>query len=56
MRKACVRELLLCVVPGILVQGCGVYTTYRTARVLPPGHVAPGLESGGGGTGSGLPS
>ena len=44
--KLPVRWLLLCVVPGILVQGCGVYTTYQSARVLPPGHVAPGLEFG----------
>jgi hypothetical protein len=49
MRKACVWELLACVMLGIMVQGCGVYTTYQSARVLPPGHVAPGLEVGGGG-------
>jgi len=46
MRKACVWELLLCVMLGIMAQGCGVYTTYQTARVLPPGHVAPALELG----------
>ena len=46
MRKACVWKLLLCVMPGILIQGCSIYTTYQTARVLPPGHVAPALELG----------
>jgi len=46
MRKAHVWESLLFVVSVILVQGCGVYTTYQSARVLPPGHVAPGLECG----------
>ena len=46
MRKACVWKLLLCATAGILAQGCGTYTTYQTARVLPPGHVAPALECG----------
>jgi hypothetical protein len=46
MRMAQVWKLLWCVMPGILVQGCGIYATYQTARVLPPGHVAPALEFG----------
>ncbi|MCX6841803.1 MAG: hypothetical protein NTX53_05935 [candidate division WOR-3 bacterium] len=46
MRNACLRGSLLCVMLGIMIQGCGIYTTYQTARVLPPGHFAPALECG----------
>jgi hypothetical protein len=34
------------VVPGILIQGCCVYTTYQTARTLAPGRVVPASEVG----------
>ena len=50
MRRLCSWALLLLLSLGILVQGCGVFTTYQSARVLPPGHAAPGLEVGLGAT------
>lgn len=49
MCKRSLWRLLLCVMLVILVQGCAVFTSYETARVLPPGHVAPGLGFGFGG-------
>lgn len=45
-RRACLWGLLPWVLSATLFPGCGVYTTYQSARVLPPGHVAPGLECG----------
>ena len=39
-------QVLLCAALMILVAGCGVFTSYETARVLPPGHVAPALDFG----------
>ena len=47
--------LLSALLFGVVVQGCAVFTSYQTARVLPPGSLAPAFELGGGGRGEGFP-